>query len=364
MNKVKMTDSQSKHFHSQRMGPEPEVSGKSLSGASYSTALSWYASMMETDEARTYLKDFFKSMPEEFPGACNQLDLVPDIWVNRTLAAMTRLILRGASIPDYSYDKIPEIVEMMLSHAKNTNIIPMKDKIREKAGDIIFQLERGIDTHQIKLEFSFLKILRDNKFPVAIVTHIKNYLEPRVDELFDAMSGDIEGYDSYSEDELAEITGIYSSILTDCNTYLSGVTPKQSSLPKKPRKPRKKKVKTAKKILEHFKYKSSYLRINSLYPEKILGASELWTFNTKNNVLSVFKAADTQKGLSVNRTSISGYDESKSVAKRIGRNTKAKIQEILSCGKVALRKVMETLPGEDLPVTRLNDSTILLRIEK
>ena len=102
-------------------------------------------------------------------------------------------------------------------------------------------------------------------------------------------------------------------------------------------------------------------RLVSIDPQQILAAQELWTFNTKNRMLTVYRAQD-QGGLGVKTVRITGYNESTSISKRL-RKPESVLQSVLSGGKPTLRTVMDnitTKPGGFS--SRITTDTILLRV--
>jgi hypothetical protein len=108
------------------------------------------------------------------------------------------------------------------------------------------------------------------------------------------------------------------------------------------------------------------MKLASIPPEQIVGAQELWTYNTKYKILTLFKALD-RGGLDVKGSSIIKYDETASKSKTVGRTEAAKtstIDTVLNGGKVALRNLMNTQKTDKPLAYRINENTILLRIVK
>jgi hypothetical protein len=183
-------------------------------------------------------------------------------------------------------------------------------------------------------------------------TKIADYYKPIQDELADAASGNLEGYQSYSKTQLKGKAGVIANIIKDCERYSGNV--------KKTRTPRKKKAVTKDKLLKHFTYmkESNEHKIVSVNPESIIGAQTLWTFNTRNNTLSVFNASG-RDGLSVKRTAITGYDKAQSKSYKIGRKTEERLQTVLKGGKIVIKRLIEEM---NLEVSdRINNFTIILR---
>ena len=110
-----------------------------------------------------------------------------------------------------------------------------------------------------------------------------------------------------------------------------------------------------------FQKEDSTYKIASVNPEKILGAQELWCFNTKNKVVSVFRALD-RGGLNVKGASITGYDESSSCSKGTGRKPEVVLDKIQKSGKIILRKLMDELKTDKPLQVRMNENTVLLKV--
>jgi len=125
------------------------------------------------------------------------------------------------------------------------------------------------------------------------------------------------------------------------------------------RKPRKTKAKSASKLVKSLKYQQEYpdLKLVSINPEKIVGASELWVYNTKYNRLGVYYAENSVRGFSVKGCTIQHFDEQTSTQK-----TARKPEDVLSAlTKRSLKKKLKEMKTKDQSVTgRINSQTILL----
>jgi hypothetical protein len=130
------------------------------------------------------------------------------------------------------------------------------------------------------------------------------------------------------------------------------------------KKPRARKAKPAEKIVEKMKYCKSNepLKLVSINPTDILGAKELWIFNTKTRKLGKYVAAEYQE-LGVKGTSITGFDENASVQKTL-RKPEDQLKEFKAAGKVALRKFLEDIKAVDIKLNgRINEDTVLLKVQ-
>jgi hypothetical protein len=146
----------------------------------------------------------------------------------------------------------------------------------------------------------------------------------------------------------------FSKLLEDAQSY--GNVAKKT---KTPRKPRAVSVEKKLKGLKYQKEDNTY-KIASINPEKIIGAQELWCFNTKNKVLTVFRALD-RGGLQVKGTSIICFDEATSLSKGAGRKPELVLEKIAKSGKIVLKKLMDELKTDKQLQTRINDNTILIK---
>jgi hypothetical protein len=133
----------------------------------------------------------------------------------------------------------------------------------------------------------------------------------------------------------------------------------------KNRKPRKRKVKSPEELVSKIKYCVEFaeLKLKSVSPKDIIGAMQLWVYNTKTRKMGCYHAADAG-GFSMKGTSLLNYNETKSIQKRL-RKPEVTLPEVINGGKVYLRNVIENIRAVDSGLTgRLNDDTILLKIIK
>ena len=148
-----------------------------------------------------------------------------------------------------------------------------------------------------------------------------------------------------------KIMDFYGIILDDIDRLIKNSTAQ--------RKPRKKKTLSATRLVSKLKYEMEHsdLKLVSINPEKIIGCSELWVYNTKKNRLGVYYAENSVRGLSVKGSTILHFDSNISIQK-----TARKPSEVLkTLTKRTLNKTLKHLTTKDKEVTgRINAQTILL----
>lgn len=128
------------------------------------------------------------------------------------------------------------------------------------------------------------------------------------------------------------------------------------------RAPRKTKAVSKDKIVAKLKYKKTDepLKLVSINPVDIIGAKELWVYNTKSRKIGKYVATEFSD-LAVKGTSIINFDEIKSVMKTV-RKPEEKLKEFKAAGKVQLRKFLDDINATEARMNgRINEEIILLK---
>lgn len=340
------------------MGDEPEFLGAMTEGE-MAIAYNWYNTMADKSDIKEYTETWLKN--QNRLTELKKFRAVPDEWVNHTCGAIARLINRGYDVPATSKKFLEERIAYTLTKAKvqTNNSIPkasVQDRMRERQNDIIGDIEELIDNGET---FSLYEWLKAKEIPAVYCPSIVSHYSPCLGELIEALEGKDpqlkEAYAHMTKKQLRERIDFFNKLIEDAERY--------GNVTKKTRAPRKPRAISVEKKLKNFKYQKedNTFKIASINPEKLIGCQELWTFNTKNKVLTVFRAID-RGGLQVKGTSIINYDEATSISKRTGRKPEEYVKKVQEAGKVTLRKLMDELKG-DIPLAyRINENTILLKI--
>jgi hypothetical protein len=136
------------------------------------------------------------------------------------------------------------------------------------------------------------------------------------------------------------------------------------------RKPRKTRIKSPEDIVKKLKFKQTDAEygLGSITPADIVYARILVVFNTKNRKVGLYYAHNVDpmglqregSGLSVKGTTITGYDEEKSVQRTI-RKPQEFLPEIKKATRAKTEKLFETLKTTETKLNgRINGETILL----
>jgi hypothetical protein len=119
------------------------------------------------------------------------------------------------------------------------------------------------------------------------------------------------------------------------------------------------------KLVAKLKYmkNDTTTKLVSVNPVDIIGATELWVYNTKTRKLGKYVAEEMGGALGVKGTAITGFNESKSVQKTL-RKPEVQLKEFLAAGKIQLRKFLDDIKATDIKLNgRINQDTILLKVQ-
>jgi hypothetical protein len=144
--------------------------------------------------------------------------------------------------------------------------------------------------------------------------------------------------------------------MTDCDSY--------SQVKKAVRKTRTPKSLSKDKIVAKLKYQveDKVLKLVSIKPVEIIGATELWCYDTKTRKLGRYIADSHAGSLSVKGTSIIGFDTVTSVSKTL-RKPADQLKAFIKATKPQLRKFMESVTTTETKLSgRINDQVLLLKV--
>ena len=231
-------------------------------------------------------------------------------------------------------------------------------RMTEELEDAYTSFQEDPDSFNPKA-FKVLNLLKGKQAKAAHARIIKDFYASDLAEIEEALLGKDEqlkeGYSHLSKAQMKKLLEFLKEIDGACTMLMQEA--------KVNKKPRATKAKPKEKIVEKLKYQKSdeTLKLVSVNPADIVGAKELWVYNTKTRKLGKYVAADFSD-LSVKGTSITGFSEMLSVQKTL-RKPAEQLKEFKAAGKVALRKFLEDIKSVDIKLNgRINEDTILLKI--
>jgi len=245
-------------------------------------------------------------------------------------------------------------------------VITIQERVRDAAMLMTEELENAYEAFQLDPEgfdpkaFKVLNLLKGKGSKAAHARIIRDFYARDLAELEELASGKAdeqlkEAYSHRTKKQIKAFIAFLKEIESACTMLMEEA--------KINRAPRKAKVVSKDKLVAKLKYLKSNepLKLVSINPADIIGAKELWTYNTKNRKLGKYVASDFHD-LGVKGTSITGFDEVKSVQKTL-RKPVDQLKEFKAAGKVQLRKFLEDINAVDTKMNgRINAEIMLLKV--
>jgi hypothetical protein len=347
-------------WENQQLLTENEIQSK------LAAAYNWYNYFANPKMNREFLEEFMvdSGMSKAAVQMMNKVDdhhILPSTW------KMARMITMGYDAPkirrEILFNDITEIVKrgIAIAEAEKPPSAMSKSTV---TNTFLADVESMIDANDEQLT-KFYEFLQNKKPKPAIVTDIANYYQPWVDELHLAYlgkgrNGDLqlrEAYEHMTKKQIKERIALFEGIINDCKSYVG------NNRKAVVRKPRKVKPKSDTVIVKSLKYQKEdvELKIVSIDPTKIIGAKELWTFNTKYNVLAHY-VSDT--GLSVKGTTLQNVNDKLSSQKKLRKPDQVLPDITGSTSKAAIRSFEALTTKASVPNGRIADTSIILRAVK
>lgn len=350
-------------------GSEPKFK-EELTKTELATTLNWYSQNKAAKDAIKYAADYFKK----------KLKLtVSETAVKSagsTFGFVCRIVLNGGILSDKDKNWFEEQIEIVKEKSKQkktavivdtkttTPVVTIQDRIAEKTSECIGELEGLID-ELVTTDF------KSNSTPYGLMhtmsikgPHTKQIVEwskrrrQQYDEVLNTTDKELkEGWSNFTKPQMKKLVSFCDQVILDCQKIVGDAA--------KTRKPRKRKEKSPEQLVEKVKICSEFkeLGLKSADVKQLIGATQVWVYNTKTRKLGVYQAEDAG-GFSIKGTSLQNFSESKSIQKKL-RKPEVSLPEVLNAGKVTLRNFMGSIRAVESTMNgRLNMDTILLRIIK
>jgi hypothetical protein len=334
-------------------------------------ALNWYNYFCDNKQAKTFVVEYMASIdrPKE------EISLVSsgDTYIPSQLGWVARMMCMGYE-PSETFKKFfVKEFKTALETAKKTKktkapvvasttpVVSIQDRIREKASEEVGEIEGLVDefiTGGFKSQPDMQSYLKSKELSSVVQKRMCEVFIKRSKEFEEVMNtsdADIkEAYSNFSKVQLRKIKEFYDAIVAETNRGAE----------KKPtRKARKVKEKPASVIAAKVQYMKDFAELNlkSVLPEKIIGANQVWLYNTKTKLLGMYNA-DNAKGLTIKGTTIQNFNAETSTGKRL-RKPEVNVKQVLDGGKIVLKKLLDGLSTKPSELTgRINSDTIIVRV--
>ncbi len=243
----------------------------------------------------------------------------------------------------------------------------IQERVREAALNMTEEIEDALESFHADMdafnpkEFKIISVLRGKGAKAAHARIIKGFYERNLAELEELASGKAdeqlkEGYSHMARKYVKKLIDFYHEINSACDMLAQEA--------KVNKKPRAKKPTDKAKVVAKLKYKKQdeALKLVSINPIDVIGAKELWVYNTKSRKIGKYVASEYME-LGVKGTTITGFNESQSVMKTV-RKPEEKLKEFKAAGKVQLRKFLDEINATEARMNgRINEEIILLKVQ-
>jgi hypothetical protein len=344
---------------------------------------------MTASELKKEIVKYLKSKDPKHPF----LERIKDMNENRlvTIGKYMYVLNHGGEVPDEIFEKMLPALEKIIVEeekatalAKEQELIKSKegsndvvvksssytptiqDRIKEKACEAAGEVEGWIDDFclnkktPVKTVEEFVNLFKVFELKAPHTRYILTSFSRRTDELERALEGkdkDLSaGYSHFTKPELKKFIQFHQNLLQACDMLKEAA--------KVQRAPKKKKPVSQDKLVAKVKFKKedNTLGIVSMAPIHLLGAKEVWVYNSKTRKLAQYKSIDAD-GFSVKGTSLLNYSP-ESVEKTL-RKPAEQLAEFKKASKVKLRTFLKEIKAVDITCNgRLTEHHVILRIDK
>jgi hypothetical protein len=331
-----------------------------------SRAFNYYNQDKDKKDARLYLKVYVKHSNPSFN--IKVLDSVPDNKISTTMGWVARIITNGNTLTDKHVGDLDSYLNYLTTLKQEAPVIikekparpSIQDHMQEKISETIADLEGAIDDFVTKgIIFDLYSYLKGNSTPRTFCTPIEEWTKKKAREFINVHQANDsetkEAYSHISKRQLTLLIKMLSQFLQD--------TEKFSQYKKANRKPRVTKVKPPIVQVAKLKFKreDTELKLKSVNPTEIVGATQVWVYNTKYKKLAAYRS-DSPQGIQVKGTALQNYQPEMCEQKTL-RKPEATIKALLGASKVQLRKLISDLTTKASVVSgRLNEDCIIVRV--
>lgn len=352
-------------------GKEPDAADIIWNTENYTTllmrAFNWYNYEKDIKVARQYLKAWVKSKKTY---DVKKFDSVVDLCTAPVYGWLARLSTQGADLSPMHEQRIADHVADLLGQYRvaapeiedtTTKRPSIQDALAAKQSEFFGELEGEIDNFILndcrKTDFNLFKYLQGANSPKVFGTAVKGLLDRRIAEIAEVPTDEqlAEAYSCFTAAQRGRLENFLLELIEDGQRW--------ADYKKANQKVRARKAKPAGVQVAKMKYLKEFaeLGLTSISPTKIVGAAQLWVYNTRNKKLGSYYATGAS-GFSVRGTSLQGWDPDVSTQNAL-RKPDVVIPQVLEGGKLQLRTILSKLTTKNSPLNgRINEDTILLRV--
>lgn len=351
------------------LGLEPELEGLDLENndVRLTRAYTWYNHFYGPPEAKKWAVDYYTKIN---PAVAKTLQRVPEAYFSTTVGWLCRMMDRGAKLPTQSRAFLQQkLVELSAIAEKTIEKKAVKQVVRgytppphDQLIADVEDLMDGFYRSDYAEPFVMYDYLQQNDVKKGWAKAVAEYYRPLMEELRLVMSKKdkdaVEGYSKLTKKQLDTYVKLVHSIIEDSMRWYEN----KAKVTKTARAPKKK---STEQLLKTFKYMKDMpaLKVVSIDPASIIGATTLYAYNHKYKKLIVYTAKDGET-LSIKGASIVNYDEAKAQGKNL-RKPETQLQLFLTGTTAALKRRYDEINSKpSVPSGRISEDVLLLKVFK
>jgi hypothetical protein len=364
-------------------GPEPQWDTERALGFDDDTfdhhlrkSFQYYNYHYSVKQCRKHLDDWLRRNSRFDKKVIAKFERVSDKYVVMTPCSLIMAHRRGMPLKERHIKYIHDQVEYSLSLASKggddiediatpsaviERKLTIQDRLQERTGELIGEIEGHYDLvlKNQKTDFKVYDFLTVHRVPQSQLGKYETVFQNRVQELMSAQDKSdaqlVESYRHYRASDFKRLFAFLADLLAGIEQY--------RGVKKAVKKARVRKAPAKEKVVARLKYarEDRSLKVVSINPVDIIGAQELWVYNTKTRKLGKY-VAEAMGELGIKGTTITGYDQVKSIAKTL-RKPDEQLKEFARAGKVALRSYIKDIKAVEIKLNgRINEETLLLKV--
>lgn len=342
-------------------------------------AFNWYSRFFDRKMAKEQFAVYVENTVEDKKKAAalaKNLRRVEDREVMAAFGWLARLSMRGLKLTDEEQKRLDSEISRLIDTLSKPVVVQtavvekvqrpnvqeiMRDRAREAAGDLEGSLDEFIiaGAKAATVNPNTVGILTERNVLPQHISILTEVWKKKLGEFNEVLEGRdpqlVEAYSHYSKHQIKAVVKFIEQVLSGLDSYIS--------VKKAAKAPRKRKAVTPEKQVAKIKFMKQFpeLGLTSIHPAKIIGAVEVWAYDTAKRKLHYYVADSHVGTMGVKGSSILGFDAAKSGVKTV-RKPEEILKKLVSAGKPASRKLFEAIKAvHTQPNGRTNENLIFLK---
>jgi hypothetical protein len=348
-----------------------------LRASTLTRSFNWYTHFFDRKVAKEQLALYAEYT--ERPELGKQIRKVDDKEVMSTFGWIARLHMRGLNLTEAEKAKLDaELTRLTQTMKKQVpvEIAPeekpasnrpnvqeiMRERARVAAGDLEGILDEfiisGAKTASINVN-TVGTLTEHNVLPqhISLLSEVWRKKLTEFQEILEGTDPQLtEAYAHYTKHQIKAVVKFCESVLAGLDSYIN--------VKKAAKRPRKRKPVSAEKQVSKIKFLKTFdeLKLVSVHPSKLIGATEAYCYDTSKRKLWYLVADSHVGSLGVKGSTIQGFDTTKSGMKTV-RKPQEVLKKLLTVGKPASRKIFSEINAvHACPNGRSNENLIFLKV--